>query len=65
MPKNTKEALAVLTKALKNDKEFYTTWHSSISMAIQDSMAEIQPNAGKLYKAANEAATLFLNRLIA
>jgi hypothetical protein len=67
-----KEALQVITTALKNDPEYFYTWQANIAMAFQDEF-DIQSdkykpnifvaNRTSIHEIANKAAINFLNLL--
>lgn len=76
MEDNVKNAIEVLTKALRADKSegsYYYSWQANIAMAFQDaygwvmkgSLSLIPPTAQDLHEISNKAAKNFLDLLIA
>jgi GH25 family lysozyme M1 (1,4-beta-N-acetylmuramidase) len=57
------DALAVIVKQLRDDKDYYRAWQSNIAMAFQDSVTLAGYRFPELHKLANEAADNFLNNL--
>jgi len=51
-----KDALAVLSKALKEDEGFAYSWHCNVAVAFQNAARE----GFTIHKIANEAATTFM-----
>jgi len=65
--KKIKEAVSVLSKALKEDNDYYYGWQSNIAMAFKDEYNRNRKNymnSDDIHKVANEAAKNFLNLLI-
>jgi hypothetical protein len=58
------DALAIITKQLREDKEYYIAWQSNIAMAFQDAMTHAGYRFPDLHKLANEAADDFLDNLM-
>lgn len=68
----TEEALNQLTKALKNDKEYYETWKSTIAVSFLDSYDKYKNKTGKkslskedIHIISNDASNQFLKLLTA
>lgn len=57
---SVKEAMAVLSEALKTDPEYAYAWHANIAMACYDSMDEHTQHEEK-QRVGNEAATRFMS----
>lgn len=58
------DALAVIVKQLRNDREYYRAWQSNIAMAFQDAMTGAGYRFPDLHALANEAAYNFLDNLM-
>jgi hypothetical protein len=61
-----KKAIKVLSKSLREDKEFYYGYQSNIAMCFVDEAKKqrTRDSYKKLHNVANEAAKNFLNLLI-
>lgn len=63
----TKDAVEQLIKALSKDKDFYDTWHSTISMCFYDAYNEDKKNYKNsldIHRISNNGADKFLKLLI-
>jgi len=60
------DAVKVLTKALKDDKDFYYGYQSNIAMAFYDEFRRFSDKVGRntLHKISNNAAKNFLSMWI-
>jgi len=59
----TKEAIDHLSKALKEDPDYYRTWVANIAVAIQDEFAINHQHFG-IHTISNLAAERFLDNLM-
>ncbi len=57
---NTKEALDLLRKAMKDDPDYAHGWHCNIAMMCKDSMEEYDILYSDVHKIGNEAASRFM-----
>jgi hypothetical protein len=65
MTTETKDAVKILVKALKSDKDYYETWQANIAMSFYDEVRRmgLKVSRTKLHDASNQAAKNFLNLL--
>lgn len=70
MTSDVKQAIEILVKAIKDDKDLYYAWQSNIAMAIKDEWDKEMPVRGirgaskDIHVLANESAKRFLDLLI-